>query len=726
MISTLPTAGLKQIVHLILEQTKYLRKFPSIFHFDKIETARLTYAHHCCLFQNPARQDPIKYEAYKQFIKNQSIICAQEQSKVSTVNFDDSTITVDPFNFYDFGSNIYRRRLLDAPKFGKIDESIPPTGRPSVGDEYGLFIGDKNITKSRMFTCGDLVIDYRNVTCTPQPDAFNPCEDVMGYVWLRVIVWFVLLSAIVGNVIVMFVICTSRHKMDVNKFLVCNLAFADFLMGLYLLLLASIDIRTLGEYFNFAIHWQTEGGCKAAGFLTIFSSQLSVFTLTVITLERWYAINNAIHLRKRLKLRQAVGFMCIGWLFAFIMALLPMVGISGYGNVSICLPMKVTNKWDLSYIILLLILNWMSFAVILACYVSMYYKVRSNSSVVNSAASKSDYTIAKRMALLVFTNVICFFPITFFGLTASAGFPLISITNSKILLVLFYPFNSCANPFLYAILTKQFRKDMFFMLSHHGLCTKQANKYKSTMSKSLSHASRNNMMLQYISPMSEEPHGFAEYRNILTPTGNQEDMSPNNIRDTNKKPQLTENGKESLCNDVKEEESIDVRKSCNIHESSFSSEGCEQIRKGKHLCPTEPQYTDMADTVRSASDYAIKYSPEEDHAANKLQKLSSQNSNTASETDMSYISSELSRIIHQDSWPDKEEEDNDDILQKTTENTTCLDVDLGYHSGRGISPNYRTQISGEDEYAKLLKNKDSKKSLKIGDDRCLMDDEIAD
>ena len=81
-----------------------------------------------------------------------------------------------------------------------------------------------------------------------------------------------------------------------------------------------------------------------------------------------------------------------------------------------------------------------------------------------------DATIAKRMSILVLTNFACWAPIAFFGLTASFGKPLINISNSKILLVFFYPLNSCANPFLYVILTKQFRKDVLKILSRYGLC----------------------------------------------------------------------------------------------------------------------------------------------------------------------------------------------------------------------------------------------------------------
>lgn len=97
-------------------------------------------------------------------------------------------------------------------------------------------------------------------------------------------------------------------------------------------------------------------------------------------------------------------------------------------------------------------------------------------------ATVNDMTIAKRMALLVFTDFVCWAPIAFFGLTAIAGYPLIDVPNSKFLLVLFYPLNSCANPFLYAILTKQYRRDFFILTSRYGFCTKRAMKYKGASS----------------------------------------------------------------------------------------------------------------------------------------------------------------------------------------------------------------------------------------------------
>lgn len=63
---------------------------------------------------------------------------------------------------------------------------------------------------------------------------FLPCEDLFDWWTLRCGVWVVFLFALLGNGTVVFVLIFSRSKMDVPRFLVCNLAAADFFMGIYL------------------------------------------------------------------------------------------------------------------------------------------------------------------------------------------------------------------------------------------------------------------------------------------------------------------------------------------------------------------------------------------------------------------------------------------------------------------------------------------------------------
>ncbi|XP_062577321.1 LOW QUALITY PROTEIN: follicle-stimulating hormone receptor-like [Saccostrea cucullata] len=526
-IKKLPTNGLTNIETLVIRETKTLKSFPAVVRFNKLIRAKLTYPHHCCAFKNPEKQYPAEWDDFRRRVEAE---CARTTSPFAA----GTSTTPSPFGKFPRQKSTRRRSkrglyvdelanqnipyilqnesvrkwssfgdggIGNGNGFGNIVNSSEigenTIDRPTQGGSFVTFTIPTNSTGYQsQVLCGEVVFMHRKVECTPVPDAFNPCEDVMGSEWLRIFVWLVVWATLIGNIIVLVVLLSNHKKMTVTKFLMCNLAFADFLMGVYLLLLAAIDIHTLGEYFNFAIAWQNEGGCQAAGFLTVFSSELSIFALTVITLERWYAISHAMHLTKRLKLRQSCVVMALGWLYAVLMAVLPLVGINGYGNVSVCLPMDITKTGDVVYVISLLVLNGLAFIVICMCYINMYCRVRGNDSTLHS----SDTRIAKRMATLIFTNFICWAPIAFFGITAAAGWPLIDVSNSKILLVFFYPLNSCANPYLYVIITKQFRKDTILLLAKYGICTERANRCKGTVtnSKTLTHSRKNSLAVHSV------------------------------------------------------------------------------------------------------------------------------------------------------------------------------------------------------------------------------------
>lgn len=284
---------------------------------------------------------------------------------------------------------------------------------------------------------------------------FLPCQDLFDWWTLRCGVWVVFLLAMLGNGTVVFVLIFSRSKMDVPRFLVCNLAAADFFMGIYLGMLAVVDASTLGEFRMYAIPWQMSVGCQVAGFLAVLSSELSVYTLAVITLERNYAITHAMHLNKRLSLRHAGYIMIFGWIFSLTMAILPLFGVSDYRKFAVCLPFETTTgPSSLAYVVFLMFINGVAFVILMGCYLKMYCAIRGS-----QAWNSNDSRIAKRMALLVFTDFLCWSPIAFLSLTATFGIHLINLNQAKVLTVFVLPLNSCCNPFLYAIMTKQFKKD---------------------------------------------------------------------------------------------------------------------------------------------------------------------------------------------------------------------------------------------------------------------------
>uniref|UniRef100_A0A8C0ZHK9 Follicle-stimulating hormone receptor n=1 Tax=Cyanistes caeruleus TaxID=156563 RepID=A0A8C0ZHK9_CYACU len=433
-ISFLPSHGLEFIKKLRARSTYNLKKLPDLSKFRSLIEANFTYPSHCCAFTNWKRQ---KTELHP--------ICSISQVKQ---DFEEKP-----------GKRLQRRSAAE-DYISNYGIGFDPAENEF---DYGL--------------CNEVV----DVACSPKPDAFNPCEDIMGYNILRVLIWFINILAITGNTVVLIILISSQYKLTVPRFLMCNLAFADLCIGIYLLFIASVDIQTKSQYYNYAIDWQTGAGCNAAGFFTVFASELSVYTLTVITLERWHTITYAMQLHRKVRLRHAVIVMIFGWVFAFTVALLPIFGVSSYMKVSICLPMDIETPFAQAYVIFLLVLNVLAFVIICVCYTCIYFTVRNP----NVVSSNSDTKIAKRMAILIFTDFLCMAPISFFAISASLKVPLITVSNSKILLVLFYPINSCANPFLYAIFTKTFRRDFFILLSKFGCCEMQAQIYRTEISSSV-------------------------------------------------------------------------------------------------------------------------------------------------------------------------------------------------------------------------------------------------
>ncbi|XP_029106552.1 lutropin-choriogonadotropic hormone receptor-like isoform X1 [Scleropages formosus] len=301
------------------------------------------------------------------------------------------------------------------------------------------------------------------VSCFPKPDAFNPCEDIMGSTYLRVFIWLISMLAIAGNLLVLAALLSSHYKLTMPRFLMCNLAFADLCIGVYLLIIAAMDNHTRSQYYNYGIDWQTGPGCTIAGFITVFASELSVYTLTVVALANWH-IMFPLLADQRTLLRHARAIMTVGWVFALLAAVLPVVGVSSYSKVSICLPMDVETTVAQVYVVGLLLLNVLAFLVVCICYLRIYLTLRNP----NFVPPGADIGMAQRMAMLIFTNFLCMAPISIFAILAALKLPLITMSHAKVLLVFFYPINSCSNPFLYVIFTKTFKRDFFFLASRFG------------------------------------------------------------------------------------------------------------------------------------------------------------------------------------------------------------------------------------------------------------------
>ncbi|XP_070000161.1 leucine-rich repeat-containing G-protein coupled receptor 5 isoform X2 [Penaeus vannamei] len=417
----LPHHGLEGVSSIKVHNNRHLRVFPGPESFPNVQILALSYAYHCCPF-----------------------LSLEEETDETDIISED--VVFDISQIRDIHPALWNtsKTWTDSALANLTSTTSPDIPAMEVLNPDSVWRQN-----SAHATTGARV----RPQCIPLPGPFMPCRDLFDWWTLRCGVWIVFLLALMGNGVVVVVLVAAYAKMDVPRFLVTNLAMADFFMGVYLGFLAVVDASTLGEFRMYAIPWQMSPACQVAGFLGVLSSELSVYTLAVITLERNYAITHAMHLQKRLSLRQAAYIMAIGWVFALTMALLPLAGVSDYRKFAVCLPFE-TDGAGLGYVVFLMFINGVAFLILMGCYFKIYCAIRGS-----QAWNSNDSRIAKRMALLVFTDLICWAPIAFFSLTAAFNLQLISLEEAKVFTVFILPLNSCCNPFLYALLTKQFKKD---------------------------------------------------------------------------------------------------------------------------------------------------------------------------------------------------------------------------------------------------------------------------
>lgn len=83
----------------------------------------------------------------------------------------------------------------------------------------------------------------QEIDCTPHIDEFSSCEDLMRNLALRALLWIIGMLALIGNILsLLYRLCFDRERLKVGfGIFVTNLAVADWLMSVYLLIIAIAD-----------------------------------------------------------------------------------------------------------------------------------------------------------------------------------------------------------------------------------------------------------------------------------------------------------------------------------------------------------------------------------------------------------------------------------------------------------------------------------------------------
>ncbi|XP_076371807.1 uncharacterized protein LOC143257258 isoform X2 [Tachypleus tridentatus] len=298
--------------------------------------------------------------------------------------------------------------------------------------------------------------------CYPRGDGISSIAHLLENEVLRVSVWVVATLACCGNLFVLIGRMAIKESNNVHSFFIRNLSAADFIMGVYLFIIAGYDMNFRGHYIEFEYRWRHSWQCKTCGFLCTLSSEVSVFILAVITTDRYISVIHPMSTRNR-SISLAFGCMLAVWGLGVFFAAIPLLNVNYfgeefYGNNGVCLPLHIHNPyaegWEFT-MILFCGVNTLVFVFILYAYKQMFYSISKSNSGLRSTIHSQNKTIAKRFAFIVGTNCLCWIPIVVAKCLTFSGVPIDDKFYGWVAVFLL-PVNSALNPVLYTLTTKHF------------------------------------------------------------------------------------------------------------------------------------------------------------------------------------------------------------------------------------------------------------------------------
>ena len=330
------------------------------------------------------------------------------------------------------------------------------------------------------------------VTLQPRSPLFS-CGSLMQNTFLRISMWVLGISAVLGNALVIVSRCVEKpkrknEKVAIQSFFIMNLAFSDFQMGVYMLIIASVDLYYGEEYFLFSEAWQSSTVCKVAGFISLLSSEASVCFLTLITIERFLSLVLPFG-KFHFTISSARVAVIIVWTTIGSLSLsaniLADVDSDFYGLSDVCIglplitrptsyaliegavgnqlsgntfnipvPEDTKSAWIFS-IVLFLGVNSVLFFVVFVCYVVIFVVIIQSRKKVRSSRVNNDDEIkmALKMVVLVGTDFFCWMPIVISGIVSQTGLAVIPLSMYVWTVVFILPINSAVNPYLYTLST---------------------------------------------------------------------------------------------------------------------------------------------------------------------------------------------------------------------------------------------------------------------------------
>ncbi|RDD36016.1 G-protein coupled receptor GRL101-like protein, partial [Trichoplax sp. H2] len=246
---------------------------------------------------------------------------------------------------------------------------------------FGGVAGIRSIHSTREYLC--CVAPSSVIVCRPNPNQFSlsTCYNILAHDLLRVFIWVIGIISVVGNTVSIrwHSQKKSSKKLGIVEMLLINLSTADFIMGIYLIIIASANVYYANRYYEIFQEWLRSVPCLTASFCISLSSLMSTFVLFLITLDRYlhlvYPFQNY-----RLSTKTTILALVVLWLISIAFVGLPIIYSINqpsinrlYSSNSACLPGNFNNPYLLTWLLCyagLTLIVWIFIAIMYAAILS--------------------------------------------------------------------------------------------------------------------------------------------------------------------------------------------------------------------------------------------------------------------------------------------------------------------------------------------------------------------
>ncbi|EDO30012.1 predicted protein [Nematostella vectensis] len=264
--------------------------------------------------------------------------------------------------------------------------------------------------------------------------------------------YVIAVTGVVLNFTVVFITLWMKQlRGNATLLLVANMAASDFLISSYAIILTTLRKMAYSEFIGIFT-----GACSVLGYVWLTSQFVSVISSVLVTIERFLVIVFCQKPQFRMSVVTVRRLIVAAWGMGTTVALFPLVGIGTYAGNTFCVPIDPSreNPYTFYFSTSLTLFAIILYLITIPLYIKIFLFVRSNQL---QRGVRKEGALAKKIAILVLSNMVFFFLPVFFAallLLAPKMFKDFSMISMSLLTAtvptILTSINAMCNPLLYA------------------------------------------------------------------------------------------------------------------------------------------------------------------------------------------------------------------------------------------------------------------------------------